>query len=73
MLLFSYLMVAVIFLLFYAHCLYARAVFFTHTLIRSLLTTLNSHVQGIWHLFILSGIRWDHTYCEELESLFSWL
>ena len=40
-------------LLFCAHCLHAQAVLFTHTLIRSLLTTLDLHVQILDALFLL--------------------
>ena len=58
-----------ILLLFCAHCLYARAVLFTHTLTRSLSDDLNLHVQILDALFLLSGVRWDYTYCDELESL----
>ena len=49
-------------------CYYARAVLFTHThtLIRSLLTTLDSHVQGIGHLLILFRCSCDRTLCEEV-------
>ena len=42
---------------------------YTHTLIRSLLTTLNSHVQGFGHLPILFRCSCDRTLREELEFL----
>ena len=45
---------------------HARAFLFTHTLIRSLLTTLNSHVQGIGHLLILFRCSCDSTVREEI-------
>jgi len=40
-------------LLFCAHCLYARALPFTHSLTRLLSTTLNSYVQILDALFLL--------------------
>ena len=51
------------------HCFYARAPFplHTHTLIRSLLTTLNLHVQILDVLCPCSGVRWARTLCESLE------
>ena len=42
---------------------------FTHTLIRSLLTTLNSHVQDFGHLLISFRCSCDRTLSEELEFL----
>ena len=52
--LFNYLMFAVILLLFCAHCLYARVVLFTHTHSPGrFLTTLNLHVQILDALFLL--------------------
>ena len=40
-----------------------------HTLIRSLLTTLNLHVQILDILCSCSGVHWARTLCEELEFL----
>jgi len=42
-------------------------IFFTHTLIRSLLTTLNSYVQDFGHVLILFRCSCDRTLREELE------
>ena len=50
--------------------LYTRTFPVTRTLIRSLLTTLDSHVQGIGHLLILFRYSCDRTRYEKLESLF---
>ena len=46
--------------------------FYTHTLIRSLLTTLDSYVQILDVSCYWSGVRWDSICCEELESLSFW-
>ena len=46
------------------HCLYARALPFSYILIRSLLMTLDLHVQ-ILALFQWSGIRWARACCEK--------
>jgi len=42
---------------------------FTYTLIRSLLTTLDSHVQDFGYLLILFRCSCDRTLCEKLEFL----
>ena len=46
-------------LLFCAHCLYARLLLFTHTLTRSLSTTLDLHVQILDACFYCAGVRGD--------------
>ena len=58
------------FSLSYCHCLhyfYARAPFSFHTLIRSLLTTLDLHVHVIGHLLILFRCSCDRTLREEIR------
>jgi len=61
-LLFSYVIFAVILIVIYAHCSYARAVpFYTHTHHGRVLTTLDLHVQ------ILDGLQVfveDVRFCE---------
>jgi len=51
---------------YYVHIVYMheQSSLHTHSLGR-LLTTLDLHVQILDALFLLSGVRWDHTYCEE--------
>ena len=51
---------------------HARAFLFIHTLIRSLLTTLDSYVQGIGHRLILFRCSCDRTLCEEPWVLSFW-
>ena len=70
--LFSYLLSAVYHIVICSYCFYARAPFPSHTLIRSLLMTLDSHVQGIRHLLILFRCSCDRTLHEELELLSFW-
>ena len=72
LLLFSYLLFSALnLLLFCTHCLYARALFLMRSLGR-FLTILNLHVQILNILFYWLGVRWDWTYCEELEFLPFW-
>ena len=51
------------------HCffMHEHLPLYTHTLIRSLLMTLYSHVQGIGHFLILFRCSCDRTLREELE------
>ena len=42
---------------------------FSYTLIRSLLTTLDLHVQILDVSYYWSGVRWDWACCEKLEFL----
>ena len=58
-----------ILLLFCAHCLYARALLFTHHSPGRFLTTLDLHVQILDACFYCLGVRWDRILREELELL----
>ena len=71
--LFCYLLFQFIMLLLLTLLFCTSTFSFTYTLIRSLLTTLDSHVQGIGHLLILFRYSCDRTRYEKMESPFSWL
>jgi len=67
LLLFSYLLFSALdLMLSCTHCLYARALLFSYTLIRSLLMILDLHVKILDALLYCSGVRWARTLCEDL-------
>ena len=67
--LFCYLLFQFIMLLLLTLLLCTSTFPFTHTLIRSLLTILNLHIQILDVLCSCSGVHWACTLCEELEFL----
>ena len=67
--LFCYLLFSDYHVITYIVFLCTSTFLFTHTLIRSLLMTLDSHVQGIGHFFILFKWSCDRTLRKKLEFL----